>query len=181
MNTEINFLEKQQKQTRLPVFLLAIFLILIAIVITLLFVQRQSLNSAIQTEKSTLSNLQVEVAEQQEANGSARQLESTRDALTAIEQNAVPTVSLYENALNTLGDPKQLTSITYSGGEDFQVEAAFASLEAVSDYLDKLLQEPYMLDAELTDVSRDGDGYTALLTLSIDSGILREELSPDAE
>ncbi|TMN21583.1 hypothetical protein FH966_01425 [Lentibacillus cibarius] len=181
MNTEINFLEKERKQLKMPLVLFLIFLLLVIAVITVLLVQRNGLTHAIDVQQKEMAVLENQVSQLEGASGTVQQLEQTKEALASIEAQTVPRVALYEQVLDMLRDPGQMEDFAYNSGEQFQLEAAFDTLSAVSDYIGKLLQQPYVLDAKMSDISKAGDGYDASLVVTFDSGVLREEMSADAD
>ncbi|GAA0447644.1 hypothetical protein GCM10008983_27120 [Lentibacillus halophilus] len=181
MNTEINFLEKETKRMSIPLFLLLVFLLLLIAVAAVLLIQRGGLASAIDQEKATMTALEDQMAKLEEDTGHMQQLKQTKEALASIETRTVPRVALYKQMLGMLGDSGQLESFTYESGELFQLEVAFDSLSSVSDYTDKMLQQPYLLNVKLADVSKAGDGYDASFAVTIDADVLREEMSTDAD
>ncbi len=181
MNTEINFLEKERKQIKVPLVLFLIFLLLVIAAVTILLVQRSGLTHAVDVQQKEMAVLENQVSKLEGASGTVQQLEQTKEALATIEAQTVPHVALYEQVLDMLREPEQMEDFAYNSGEQFQLEATFDTLSAVSDYIGKLLQQPYVLDTKMSDISKAGDGYDASLVVTFDSGVLREEMNADAD
>ncbi|MUK86858.1 hypothetical protein GMD78_00385 [Ornithinibacillus sp. L9] len=177
MNTEINFLEKQPKKYIVPLVFGIIFLFLLAVVLVVLVYQQNQYVKSIEVDQHRVSQMEQSLREKNQQNATVEHFKELQGLISEIEYNHVPNVALYNAVLELLTSPNQLTSFTYSEGNQFTVEASFNQLEDVANYVGMLLDEIYIIDAELSNVYQAEENYQATLTFEVDVDSMREEFN----
>lgn len=176
MNTEINLLEKQPKKHIAPLVLGIAGILLLASVITVLLYQKNNYEIQIETQTNKVSQLETQLLEKQDEYAGEKQLQQLQQDISTLEDGLVPNVALYNQMLNFLSSPEQLLSYNFTSENQLIIDAKFSTLKNVSNYVKVLLSEAYVLDTELTSVSKMNTSYQATLTINLDSEILVKEL-----
>ncbi|SHF78678.1 hypothetical protein [Ornithinibacillus halophilus] len=176
MNTEINFLERQPKKYVIPLVLGITFLLFLAVAIVTLYYQQLLYDRAIENEERRLGQIEELLVEHSQETATTQQLRDIQKSIISIQEDSIPNVALYRNVLGLLTSSDQLSNFTYSGANQFVLEASFADLESVAQYVGTLLEQAYVTDATLSSVTSATDAYQATLTFNIDVDLLREEL-----
>ncbi|WP_163971631.1 hypothetical protein [Oceanobacillus halotolerans] len=180
MNIEVNFLEKEPNKYVAPIIITAVFVLLLAGVVALLFFQQSNYQQQIDTQSNRLSQLEMLIREHQAEHANEQQLREIQQSLQSIEAEMIPNVELYEHVLGLLDSANQLTDFDYSDPSQLVVEAQFDEINDVANYVSSLLEDPFIIDTQVTSVQQSENHYQAVLTISIDNEILIEEFSDNA-
>lgn len=175
MNTEINLLEVKENKYIVPLFFGAIFFVGFLLVISLLLLQQSSLDNKISKGQSDIAEMELTLAEHNKAFATREKLDRIEIEVESIKEQTVPHVALYHHVVSLLPSAEQLVGYTLNDDMSFVVDAEFTTLDEVAGYVSKLLAEPSIIDAELTNVENTGSMYDTSLTVTIDRDILLVE------
>lgn len=175
MNTEINLLEKKENKYIVPLFFGAIFIVGFLLVLGLLFLQQSSLEKKIARGQNDITEMEITLAEHNKAFASREKIEQIEIEVNTIKDHATPHVALYHHMVSLLTKEDQLIGYTLDNETSLIIDVELSMLDEVADYVSKSLDEAFIINAELTDVTNTGSTYDASLTLNIDKAILVEE------
>lgn len=178
MNTEINLLEQKPKINLVPYFLISIFIVSLITIVFVLLLQRDYYHSQISAEEEYIT--QMEALLQEYSANSNRQLYEVEQALSFIQKESIPHVSLYDEVKQVLIEA-QLDSYVYTGENQIFIDANFPSLKAIADDVSRLSQLNYVVDVEITSTILTGETYEASLSIGLDQDKLRKELGHDRD
>lgn len=175
MNTEINLLEKKHNQYIVPLLFSLFFLIGLIIVWGLLYFQYQSLSRDIEQGNNDITEMELSLAQQQSTFAPKEKRERIELEIERINNDKIPQVSLYKNVLRQLPTQESLIYYEFSGEDNFVISGEFKKVENIASYLAKLLDEEYIMDSDLTQITYNDPKYDALVTFTLDIEVLREE------
>ncbi|MGP4108313.1 hypothetical protein [Virgibacillus sp. L01] len=176
MNTEINLLENQSKKHIAPLLLGVVSILLLASVITVLLYQKYNYENRIENQTNKVSQLETQLLEKQGELAGEKQHEQLQQNVSTLKDGMIPNVALYKQMLNFLSSSEQLLSYNFTSENQLIIDARFTSLKNVSNYVKVILGQDYVLDTELTSVSKMETSYQTTLTISLDSEALVKEL-----
>ncbi|WP_249870875.1 hypothetical protein [Oceanobacillus saliphilus] len=177
MNTEINFLEKEPNKNSAYIVIGIIFVVLLASVVTVLFLQKNNGDKQLTALENERIQLEVALMEQQAEQGTVRQLERVQEEMETLEAVMIPTTALYHDLVGLLATEEQLLSYEFGTNNEIAVEASFQSLYAMADYIALLTKETYVQDILLTSSVKLEDAYEATITITVDSEMVIEEFA----
>ena len=179
MNTEINFLEKEQNKNSAFIALAIIFVLLLLLAGGALLFQKSNYDEQLSSLVNERTQVEEVLIEQQNAHGTERQLERLQEELVLLEGEMIPAVEMYRDIIGLLSESEQL--ITYDMGAENQLvmDAAFPSLNAVAEYIALLIEQEYVQDIQLNSTVKIEDFYEATLTLTIAGDLAVEEFAVD--
>ncbi|SET44961.1 hypothetical protein SAMN05216389_111144 [Oceanobacillus limi] len=176
MNTEINLLEQQPKKNYAPFVMGVGFLLLLAAVSVILYIQKGELEKQIVAQENKLIQFENLLRDYNQETATEQELLELQDRVNAIQNKTIPNVALYKDTLNSLETTAQLSSFTFSDEGHFLLEANFGKVDAIAEYVSQLLNKPYVLDAQISNINNMGEQYQATLSVTINGDVLREEL-----
>lgn len=176
MNTEINLLERKPKKHIVPLLLLSMFLVLVTIAFALLLLQKNYYESIIQSKRNAMNEIENTLVEHQEVIAVSQNLHQVKEDISALEMKKVPHAELYLQILDLLGSTDQFIQYQFMQNNVFVIEAQYPSLEEVSVYVTKLLEQAYVKNTEIDFISYTESMYQAILMVHIDEEILIKEL-----
>ncbi|WP_156291457.1 hypothetical protein [Oceanobacillus salinisoli] len=180
MNSEINFMKKQPKKHTTFLWTGILSLILLIIVSGVIVLQKNNLQSEIESLESKRAQIESVLMENQDRIRSDRVLQQLRQEVMALEAEMFPAVALYKETLQLLQSPGNLIGYDFSTENQFTTEAEFTSLQEVANYLRSLEEKAYITDSQLNSAGLYESMYQATLTVTVDREILIEELGDDA-
>ncbi|WP_099158757.1 hypothetical protein [Virgibacillus ndiopensis] len=173
MNTEINFLEKQQQKIIAPFILGFIFVFLMIFAVGVAYIQKShytdkidSVNERLVHNENALKKYDSHIAEHQQM----------KHNIFAIQSSVIPNVALYQYLLALLPNENQLIHYQQIEKNQAVIVAEFTGMQFAADYVSKILEQNFTLDTQLTNVSKTESGYQATLTIVFDKDKLVEEL-----
>ncbi|WP_060679190.1 hypothetical protein [Virgibacillus halodenitrificans] len=180
MNTEINFLEKQPWKYRKTVFFVALFLLLLTIAVSMLYIQKSRLEAELTEEKIKIAKVEAQLLEINKATVNQQQLNNIKEEIEIIRTEEIPVVTSYYSSLEGLKNPNQLVSFEHTDENRLVMDAIFSTVEEAANYMEDVQEKKYILRTELTAMTKLDENYQATITIIVDEDALREELG-DAE
>ncbi|AIF45374.1 hypothetical protein [Virgibacillus sp. SK37] len=181
MNTEINFLEKQPWKYQKPAFFVVLFLLLLTIAVSILYIQKNRLGAELTEEKNKIVQLEEELLEINKTTVNQQQLNNIKEEVESIRMEELPVVASYYKSLEGLKNPDQLVSFEYTEENQLVMDAVFSTVEEAANYVEEVQSRKYILRTELTTMTKLDKNYQATVTITMDEGILREELGGHVE
>lgn len=172
MSIEINFIEKKENKFVLPLIILLVSLILIAIVITIIVVQKNAYSDELKNTEMQMVRLEDELLEWQTKTADQQLLLSIEEEVDNIQAESPPINLLYQEVVQLLQTSDQLLHFQIDGATEALVIGDFSSLTEIAHYVSNLLEKPYIIDTELTDVRLIDKSYEATLTVTMDEATL---------
>ena len=176
MNTEINLLELKQKKYTIPLMFGAIFLALLIIVVTILFVQKNDYTSKLEVEKNKLEQMEAELLSYQQVMVSEQRWKQLLEKIQSIQEQRLPVVALQEDMMSILPSQSNMVTYLFSGGNTLEIEVSFQTIDDASHYVTQMKEKPYTVDVDLTYLNQIESYYQANFIISLHTQNLIEEL-----
>ncbi|MGM8212353.1 hypothetical protein ACLIBH_06090 [Virgibacillus sp. W0430] len=182
MPVEINFIEKKENKYASSLFVVSMFILMMILVASIVFIQRQDLTTKIETNKEKLAQWETELLQLQADTADEQLLEKIEQEMSIVQQEAFPVYPLYRQNINQLTKKDRLLAYKITDQSEAILIGEFTTLSAVANYAEKLAEQQYIIDIELTEINKDSDShFEAVVTVQLDSALVIEELNEYAQ
>lgn len=177
MNTEINFLKKEQNKPVASIILGTVFILLLIFLVIALLFQKNTYDNQLKNLELERNQMEAAMLEIQHDVDADKQRGRTEQVTEAIEKEMKPTVALYHQIVELLPSEERLNGYDDAIENQIIIDASFDTLDDVAEYIASLTEQNYIQAAQLTAAVKVEDSYEATLTVTTDSDNLVEELA----